>query len=119
MSDSEHYATTETVHADFAIFYRDRRIAGSNQAIELCEHYNGQALTPVYYFAPGMLTDLEARPSEHTTFCPIKGDTRYWHFGETDNAIWSYPDPHENVAAIRGCIAFDAASGFRIERTGD
>ena len=118
MSESEHYATAETVHADFAIYFRDRRIAGSKQAIELREYYDGRALAPVYYFMPGMLGDLELRPSEHTTFCPIKGNTRYWHFGDSENAIWSYPDPLEGVAAIRGCIAFDACSGFRIERTG-
>ena len=116
MSESEHYATTETVHADFSIYFRDRRVAGSREAIELREYYNGRALTPIYYFAPAMLAELEARPSEHTTFCPIKGHTRYWHFGDAENVIWSYPEPIVGVAAIRDHVAFDTFGGFRIAR---
>ena len=116
MSAGEHYATTETVQANFSVFFGDRRVAGSREAVELREYYDGRALPPVYYFAPDMLDGLEARTSEHTTFCPIKGHTRYWHWGDADNVIWSYPDPLEGVAAIRGHIAFDTSGGFRIDR---
>ena len=117
MSDSDHYATTECVHADFSVFFGDQWVATSHEAVELREFYAGRALAPVYYFAADLLTGLAVRPSEHTTFCPIKGHTRYWHFGDSDNVIWSYPEPLEGVAAIGGCVAFDTSSGFRIERT--
>ncbi|MDJ0777275.1 MAG: DUF427 domain-containing protein [Gammaproteobacteria bacterium] len=116
MSKREHHATTRVVDAGFEIFFHDQRVAESEQAIELREYYRGRELAPVYYFAPELLADLDARESRHSTFCPIKGETRYWHFADRENAIWSYPDPLEGVAAIRGRVAFDSASGFRIER---
>ncbi len=116
MSGTVHFATTETVHAPFEVWFENERIADADQAVELREYYEGKAMAPVYYFTQELVNDLQLRTSGHTTFCPIKGETRYWHFRHIDNAIWSYPDPLESVAAIRGRVAFDIASGFRIER---
>ena len=60
--------------------------------------------------------DLTDIPTPTGAVQVLAGETRYWHFRHIDNAIWSYPDPLEGVAAIRGRVAFDIASGFRIER---
>ena len=119
MNNPDHYATTATVHGKFDIYYLGEPVAGSSEAVELCEYYDGRALTPVYYFAPEVLINLEIRKSDHTTFCPIKGDTRYWHFRDAENTIWSYPDPIGGVEAIGGFVAFDTGSGFRIEHSAD
>jgi uncharacterized protein (DUF427 family) len=45
---------------------------------------------------------------DRTTFCPYKGDASYWALATApDQPIaWSYEQPFDEVAAIRGCIAF-------------
>jgi len=47
--------------------------------------------------------------SDHTTFCPYKGEATYYHVktpdGRIENAVWSYEDPYPGVAAIRGHLA--------------
>ncbi|MDJ0949152.1 MAG: DUF427 domain-containing protein [Alphaproteobacteria bacterium] len=65
---------------------------------------------PVYYFPrTDVRTDLLA-PSEHRTHCPYKGDASYWtvRVGDksAENAAWSYETPIEQVAAIKGHVAF-------------
>ena len=48
--------------------------------------------------------------SDHTTFCPYKGDCAYYSVlagGERSrNAVWSYEAPYPAVAAIEGYLAF-------------
>jgi len=48
--------------------------------------------------------------SDHSTHCPFKGDASYWTIrtgGETaENAVWSYEDPFDEVAGLRGYLAF-------------
>ncbi len=51
------------------------------------------------------------QPTDHATYCPYKGDASYYSVvtaaGDTvDNAIWTYEDPYEAVAAIAGHVAF-------------
>ena len=65
---------------------------------------------PVYYFPRAdVRMDLLA-PTDHHTFCPYKGTASYWtiRVGErsAENAMWSYPDPFEEVAAIGDFVAF-------------
>ena len=65
---------------------------------------------PVYYFpqADVRLDLLEA--SDHGSFCPFKGDARYWHAlaggRRVENAVWSYPAPFPEVAEIKETLAF-------------
>jgi uncharacterized protein (DUF427 family) len=48
--------------------------------------------------------------TQHSTYCPYKGDASYYSIsagGERSvNAIWTYEDPYEAVAAIRDYVAF-------------
>lgn len=65
---------------------------------------------PVYYFPrEDVRMDLMV-PSAHSTFCPFKGDASYWTIEaggrRAENAMWSYEDPFEEVAAIRNYVAF-------------
>ena len=65
---------------------------------------------PVYYFPRAdVRMDLMA-PTEHHTFCPYKGTASYWtiHVGGrgAENAVWGYPDPYDEVAAIKDFVAF-------------
>jgi len=65
---------------------------------------------PVYYFPRAdVRTDL-LRPTEHHTYCPYKGTASYWSIAaggrEAENAIWFYPEPFDEVAAIGDYVAF-------------
>ncbi|MGH7110373.1 MAG: DUF427 domain-containing protein [Stellaceae bacterium] len=65
---------------------------------------------PVYYFPRAdVRTDL-LRPTDHHTFCPYKGTASYWTIeagGRTsENAVWAYPEPFAEVAAISDFVAF-------------
>lgn len=77
-------------------------IAESDNAYELRESkYN-----PVIYFpAADVRTDLATR-LDKSTYCPFKGDATYWRFGDVDDAAWSYETPYDEVAEIKGCLAF-------------
>ena len=50
------------------------------------------------------------RRSDHTSYCPFKGDASYFDIpagGErARNAVWTYEAPHEAVAAIKDHLAF-------------
>ena len=49
-------------------------------------------------------------PTDHHTFCPYKGTASYWTIAVGDkvaeNAVWGYPEPFEEVAAIEDFVAF-------------
>ena len=65
---------------------------------------------PVYYFPRAdVRMDLLA-PTDHHTFCPYKGTAAYWTIraGErsSENAVWGYPEPYDEVAEIKDFIAF-------------
>ena len=65
---------------------------------------------PVYYFPRADVRMDLMRPTEHHTFCPYKGKASYWTIGAgertVENAVWAYPDPYDEVAAIGDFVAF-------------
>jgi uncharacterized protein (DUF427 family) len=65
---------------------------------------------PVYYFPRAdVRMDLLA-PTDHHSFCPYKGTASYWtiRVGDkvSENAVWGYPDPFDEVAALKDFVAF-------------
>ncbi len=48
--------------------------------------------------------------SDLTTRCPFKGTARYWTLsskdGTSENAVWGYDNPFDQVAEIDGHVAF-------------
>ncbi len=50
------------------------------------------------------------RRSDHRSHCPWKGEAHYYDVvvdGQVNaNAVWSYPEPKQAAAAIRGRVAF-------------
>ena len=48
--------------------------------------------------------------SEHTTYCPYKGDASYYSIpagGDRSlNAVWTYETPFEAMAQIKDYVAF-------------
>jgi uncharacterized protein (DUF427 family) len=81
-------------------------VADSKHALSLKE-----AAYPAVLYIPraDVRMDLLVR-SQHTTYCPYKGDCNYFSIpsaGERgENAVWTYEHPHEAVAAIAGHLAF-------------
>ncbi len=63
------------------------------------------------YFPAEAVRPEAMRPSDHTTVCPWKGTASYYDVlgpdGEVNaNAAWTYPEPKEAAASIRGRVAF-------------
>lgn len=65
---------------------------------------------PVYYFPRADVRLDLLTPTDHHTFCPYKGTASYWtvRVGErtSENAVWGYPEPFAEVAAIQDFVAF-------------
>ena len=61
---------------------------------------------PVYYFPLEDLRGDLLEPSDHTTFCPFKGEAAYWSIAaggrRAENAVWGYPTPFAEVPALAG-----------------
>jgi uncharacterized protein (DUF427 family) len=81
-------------------------VADSTRALVLHETRH----PPVFYIPlEDVLLDLFQKTS-HTTHCPFKGDASYWTLnvgGErSENAAWSYEDPYDDAAPLRGHLAF-------------
>lgn len=65
---------------------------------------------PVQYI-PRTDVDMSLlEPTDHATYCPYKGDCRYYSIPtggpRSVNAMWTYEDPYPAVAQIRGHVAF-------------
>jgi len=65
---------------------------------------------PVYYFPRQDVRADFLKRTDHRTHCPYKGDASYWSLAvgdkQVENAVWSYEQPIEAAAAIKGHMAF-------------
>lgn len=81
-------------------------IADTRHALSLKE-----AAYPAVMYVPraDVNMDLLIR-SQHTTYCPYKGDCSYFSIPSAgargENAVWTYEHPYDAVAAIAGHLAF-------------
>ena len=77
----------------------------------------GNALTlreadyPAVQYIPREDVDFsQLERTDHTTYCPYKGDCNYYSVldggRKSVNAVWSYEDPYPVVAQIKGHVAF-------------
>ncbi len=83
-----------------------RLIADTRDALTLRE-----ASYPAVQYIPRRDVDMAAlTPSEHTTYCPYKGDASYYSIpaggDRSVNAVWSYETPFEQMAQIKDYVAF-------------
>ena len=83
-----------------------RVIADTRDALTLDEaHY------PAVQYIPRKDVDMTLlSPTDHTTYCPYKGDATYFSIplggARSINAVWSYEAPFAAVAGIRDHLAF-------------
>jgi uncharacterized protein (DUF427 family) len=75
----------------------------------------------VYYFPRADVNMARLERSIHTSHCPFKGDATYYHLltedGPVENAVWSYENPLDAVAVIKGYLAFYPSRVDRIDVT--
>ena len=83
-----------------------RVVADSRAALTLQE----AAYAPVLYLPRADVDMALLERSTHSTYCPYKGDCAYYGIpagGERAvDAVWTYEQPYDAVAAIRGHVAF-------------
>lgn len=62
------------------------------------------------YFPSSSLKMENFELSEHTSHCPWKGTSKYYHVvvegQRNENAAWFYPEPKEAAANIKDHVAF-------------
>ena len=83
-----------------------RVIADTREALTLREaHYQ-----PVQYIPRKDVDMAQLERTDHTTYCPYKGDASYFSIpvgGErSGNAVWTYETPYAAVAGIKDHLAF-------------
>jgi uncharacterized protein (DUF427 family) len=70
---------------------------------------------PVYYVPEKDVRLDLMRSTEHHTRCPYKGEASYWTVEVPDdagsqrrseNAVWGYPSPYDEVSELSGYYAF-------------
>lgn len=101
---------TWTVRAGGAV------IAESSNALELAEG----DLPFVIYFPREDVAMAFLDASDHKTTCPHKGTASYFSImsksATYENAVWSYEDPKDDVAAIKNHLAFAVQDGVTVEQ---
>ncbi|MDC0657282.1 DUF427 domain-containing protein [Leisingera sp. SS27] len=88
----------------------------TSNALELSEG----DLDPVIYFPREDIAMAFLDRTSKTTHCPHKGDASYFSIANkssvTENAAWSYEDPKEEVAQIKGHLAFVLSESVKVEQ---
>ena len=102
----DHPITIERNPSRVVVTLGGKVIADTAHALTLRE-----ASYPPVHYIPRKDVDMAALTrSQHSTYCPYKGDASYYSIpagGERSvNAIWSYEDPYETVVAIKEHVAF-------------
>jgi uncharacterized protein (DUF427 family) len=81
-------------------------IADTRHALTLRE----ASYPPVQYIPRRDVDMAGLTRSEHTSYCPYKGDASYYDIpaggDRSRNAVWTYEDPFEAMAQIKDYVAF-------------
>ena len=88
------------------VMFNGETVADSRRAKLL--HETGHL--PVYYFPREDVRMDLLEESDHTTYCPFKGDASYWSVKVGDkaaeNAVWGYPEPIDSAPPLARYVAF-------------
>lgn len=104
--DARHPITVRPNPARVIVKAAGRVIADTRSALTLRE-----ATYPAVHYIPRKDVDLsQLQRTEHSTYCPFKGDCAYYDIPALgtrgDNAVWTYELPFDAVAPIREHLAF-------------
>ena len=105
-TNPEYKVTLERSPRRVRVKFNGETIADSTAAHLLFETRH----LPVYYFPRADVRMDKLTPTDHHTFCPYKGRASYWtiRVGDkvSENAVWAYPDPYDEVPALKDFVAF-------------
>src|SRR6201997_1513286 len=102
----DHPISVERNASRVVVTVAGRIVADTRKALTLREaHY------PAVQYIPRKDVDMALlNRTDHTTYCPYKGDCSYFSIplgGErSKNAVWSYEAPYAAVAPIKDYVAF-------------
>ena len=86
-------------------------IADTEAALRVEETGHG----PVFYVPEKDVRVDLMHPTDHHTHCPYKGQASYWTIElsptsgakqQSENAVWAYPSPYDEVSGLAGYYAF-------------
>jgi uncharacterized protein (DUF427 family) len=102
----DHPITIERNPSRVVVTVAGRIIADTRNALTLRE-----ANYPPVFYIPRKDVDIALlERTEHSTYCPYKGDAAYFSIPSGDeraiNAIWTYESPYPAVEPIREHLAF-------------
>ena len=102
----EHPISIETNPSRVVVTVGGQVIADTWQALTLRE-----TSYPAVQYIPRRDVDMRALSrSEHTTFCPYKGEASYYSIpaggDRSINAVWTYETPFEAMKQIKEYVAF-------------
>ena len=102
----DHPITIERNPIRIVVTLGGRVVADTREALTLRE----AAYPPVQYIPRKDVDMALLARTEHTTYCPYKGDCSYYSIplgGERSvNAVWSYEAPYAAVTPIKDYLAF-------------
>jgi uncharacterized protein (DUF427 family) len=102
----DHPITVDPSTEHVVVMVAGRKVADTHRALALRE----ASYPVVYYISLDDVDKTLLEPTDHSTYCPYKGDASYYSIpvagGAGENAVWTYEQPSEAVAAIKDHIAF-------------
>jgi len=104
----DHRLTTKPAQARVRVTFGGEVIADTRNAVQMEEAMEGSTVAPIVYYLPRTDVKMErlAR-TQHRTYCPFKGEASYFSIlGGAENAVWSYEQPYDEMAAIKDYVAF-------------
>ena len=118
-SQPNHFMTITPSEQTYVARIGDLELACSDDVIIIHEVAH-LILDPVVYFPESTVKLTHLKSNEHSTNCPIKGQTTYFDLKydvlELENIAWTYEDPIALASKIRSYIAFDTAQVRVISR---
>jgi uncharacterized protein (DUF427 family) len=102
----DHPITIERNRNRVVVMVAGRVVADTRDALTLRE----AGYAPVFYITRKDVDMALLQRTEHSTYCPYKGDCAYFSIplgGErSTNAVWTYEAPYASVASINSHLAF-------------
>ncbi len=110
-NEPRHFMRLKPVEGLVQATVNEREIARSNNTIKLQEA-GFDLYNPVYYFPESAIPNEVLEVANHSTHCPLKGDTEYYHVKlgghQYPYAAFCYRYPNmQETEILKNYIAFD------------
>jgi len=102
----DHPITISPAEGRVRVTVAGKIVAESTRTLRLEE----KGYPPVYYLPRDDAEMSLLVRTKHYTYCPYKGDCAYYSIpiggSKSENAVWTYEEPHDAVANIKEYLAF-------------